>query len=207
MTTLYVIFLGVVPLCALIALFMYYTRRNVKYWWKKSNTASPNVTANGRCHPYVFSHCFDSVQRWFQELCSCFCRLSSGSCRMHVGDFWQRMCMCFKLQDNKIHCKNVQKRPLEMNNSGIDTNDSLSKQSKLEITKPGFISTTNSNVFHIMNVDGKEISSSVHSETIHTKKTLNTEKQMLGFNKLTVSVDCHSPKSGFVLNNTKLTKY
>ncbi|PNF29078.1 hypothetical protein B7P43_G12631, partial [Cryptotermes secundus] len=40
MTALYVIFLGIVPFVAIIALIMYYTRRNVKYWWKKSNSHS-----------------------------------------------------------------------------------------------------------------------------------------------------------------------
>ncbi|XP_069695269.1 uncharacterized protein Meltrin [Periplaneta americana] len=38
MTALYVIFLGIVPFVALIAIFMYYTRRNVKYWWKKGSS-------------------------------------------------------------------------------------------------------------------------------------------------------------------------
>ncbi|XP_068084818.1 uncharacterized protein [Anabrus simplex] len=46
MTALYVIFLGIVPFMALVALFMYYTRRNVKHWWKKSGrTVSSNTTA------------------------------------------------------------------------------------------------------------------------------------------------------------------
>ncbi|XP_049859100.1 pneumococcal serine-rich repeat protein [Schistocerca gregaria] len=51
-TAMYVIFLGIVPLVAIIAVFIHYTRRNVKYWWKKnSNIPSSTNTMNGRGPP------------------------------------------------------------------------------------------------------------------------------------------------------------
>ena len=76
MTGLYIFFLGIVPFVALIALFMYYTRRNITYWWKKSS--SSHSATNTQSTPYVnkTSSCF--------SFSGCLGRLRAlGS--MHVG--------------------------------------------------------------------------------------------------------------------------
>lgn len=45
-TALYIIFLGIVPFVAMMALLMYYTRPLVKHWWKKPS----NIAVNGTRH-------------------------------------------------------------------------------------------------------------------------------------------------------------
>lgn len=78
-TALYIIFLGIVPLGAVIALLMYYTRPMVKHWWKKPSSIAVNGTRHSTYVANTSSACCVSIGRWTSRL-SCF-----GSCRKPVG--------------------------------------------------------------------------------------------------------------------------
>jgi len=129
MTALYVIFLGIVPCVALVAIFMYYTRRNIKYWWKKSSGHSgQNV------HPpsYVTSRLCSSV-------CGCWGRSPVSKLRnfnFGVGN------IC-TLQTTHLP-RHGMPRSNECNVSTV------LPQVKLEITKTDLISTTNSDVMNTL---------------------------------------------------------
>ncbi|KAK3918756.1 Disintegrin and metalloproteinase domain-containing protein 12, partial [Frankliniella fusca] len=74
-TALYIIFLGIVPFVALMALLMYYTRPLVKHWWKKPGTIAVNGTRQTTYVPKSASACCMSIGRWTRQLnCSNSCR-------------------------------------------------------------------------------------------------------------------------------------
>jgi hypothetical protein len=131
MTALYVIFLGIIPFVALIALFMYYTRHNVTYWWKKRSSHS---VANAQPSSYVTSHFCSSVS-------GCLSRFSVPKLNnLNVGG------------GNTCTPQTIQ-LPHGMPHSSDDVASPAAVRVKLEITKTGLISTTNS---HIMNTLQKE---------------------------------------------------
>ncbi|KAE8750896.1 hypothetical protein FOCC_FOCC002324 [Frankliniella occidentalis] len=84
-TALYIIFLGIVPFVAMMALLMYYTRPLVKHWWKKPSNIAVNGTRHTTYVPKSASACCMSIGRWTRQL-SC-----SGSCRHvtkpHISSF------------------------------------------------------------------------------------------------------------------------
>lgn len=129
MTSLYVIFLGIVPCAALVAIFMYYTRRNIKYWWKKSSGHSgQNV------HPpsYVTSRLCSSV-------CGCWGRSPVSKLRnfnFGVGN------IC-TLQTTRLPRHGMP----HSNECNVST---VPPQVKVEITKTDLISTTNSDVMNTL---------------------------------------------------------
>ena len=129
MTALYVIFLGIVPCVALVAIFMYYTRRNITYWWKKSSGHSgQNV------HPpsYVTS-------RLCSSLCGCLGR--SPVSKLHNFNFGVgNICT---LQTARLPRHGM---PYS-NECNVAT---VPPQIKLEITKTDLISTTNSDVMNAL---------------------------------------------------------
>jgi hypothetical protein len=125
MTALYVIFLGIVPFVALVALFMYYTRRNVKYWWKKSsNHPAPTVQPPS----YVASRFRSSVSGcWGRFSVPKLSKLNFG-----VGNICTRLPHHGTLRSSNV---NASKEAVQI---------------KLEITKTGLVSTTNSDVMNTL---------------------------------------------------------
>lgn len=123
MTALYVIFLGIVPFVAVIALFMYYTRRNIKYWWKKS---SGHSAASAQTPSYVVS---------------CFCSSISGCLRS---------CSVPKLSKLNIGGGNTSAPQATKLPRGMSHASPAAVRVKLEITKTGLISTTNSDVMNTL---------------------------------------------------------
>ncbi|GLG97297.1 ADAM 17-like protease [Gryllus bimaculatus] len=93
MTALYVIFLGIVPFVALVALFMYYTRRNVKHWWKKGGRSPSHVAAsdNQGLPPYVVTQFCSNFGQRLSQLCRC----RSCACVDNIRNAWTWVCMKF----------------------------------------------------------------------------------------------------------------
>ncbi|PNF29072.1 hypothetical protein B7P43_G12631 [Cryptotermes secundus] len=142
MTALYVIFLGIVPFVAIIALIMYYTRRNVKYWWKKSNSHSaPTIQPPS----YVTSRFRSSVS-------GCLGRFSVqklSKLNFGVGNI-------FSLQTTQLpHHGMLHSSNVNASKEAVEIN--------LEITKTGLISTTNSYVMNTLQPENDTQNTSISS--------------------------------------------
>lgn len=108
MTALYIIFLGIVPFIAMMALLMYYTRPLVKHWWKKPST----IAANGSRHSTYVARsspaCCMSIWRWTGQL-NC-----SGSCRHVTKPNFVLFCTCCF---NTQFCGRREVKPGQQDNS------------------------------------------------------------------------------------------
>lgn len=158
MTALYVIFLGIVPCVALVAIFMYYTRHNIKYWWKKSSSHSGQ-----NIHPpsYVTS-------RLCSSLCGCLGRSPVSKLRnfnFGVGN------IC-TLQKTHLPRHGMP----HSNECNVST---VPSQVKLEITKTDLISTTNSDVMNtlksIKNTQNRDNSPSSRKEHLNKEVILTVD--------------------------------
>nr|CAD7443280.1 unnamed protein product [Timema bartmani] len=134
MTALYIIFLGIVPLVALIALFMYYTRHNVKHWWKKGGhpaAPSPAVANSSRNLPsYVHSRFFSRSRTHDGS--------GGGGLLYRMRMVWFNAFPSFSGSSQSSPNKTIKSVPTV---------------SKLEISKQGLVSTTNADVINIPNVE------------------------------------------------------
>lgn len=205
MTALYVIFLGIVPCVALVAIFMYYTRRNIKYWWKKSSShTGQNV------HPpsYVASRLCSSV-------CGCLGRSPvSKLCNWNFG------------VGNICTLQTTQLPPHGMPRSSEVNVSTVPVQVKLEITKANLISTTNSDVMNtlksIKNTQNADTATSPSKEhlnkgvilTVHSllqpsaSESVPVSKRKDMFMKSSSKANCmpqtHTPAKSVISSNTSL---
>ena len=207
MTALYVIFLGIVPCVALVAIFMYYTRRNIKYWWKKSS-GHPGQNV----HPPSYVTCC---------LCSSVCGCLGRSPVSKLRNFNFGVGNICTLQTTHLP-RHGMPRSNECNVSTVPP------QVKLEITKTDLISTTNSDVMNtlksIKNTQNTDNSPSSRKEHLNKGVTLTVDNLLQPpasksvpisirrevFMKSTIKANCmpqiHIPATSIVSSNTTIAE-
>jgi hypothetical protein len=155
MTALYVIFLGIVPFVAVIAVFMYYTRRNVKYWWKKSST---HAAASAQSPLYVAS-------RFCSSISGCLSRCSVPKLSMlNTGGGKTCIPQGTHLPCGISHSSHVNASPAAV-------------RVKLEITKTGLISTTNADVMNTLQSEKNAQNPGFYKRNVNTSISSNRGHQ------------------------------